>query len=202
MNNEIRKTEKATPNTVTLKRIFSESRFLSATMVMLHQRLNSNTMVGKHSSSVNGHAREGSHHPHCGRRSGLSDRIDIMIALNRDTGRQESRDRGTAGRTEEVAMERYHMFVNGEWVDALEGETEPIISPATEETIAEVPLGSAKDVDRAVEAAAAAFEAWFDSPPADRAQMLLKLADRIEEHAGELAQLEARNVGKPIALAR
>ena len=99
-------------------------------------------------------------------------------------------------------MERYRMFVNGEWVDALEGETEPIISPATEETIAEVPLGSAKDVDRAVEAAAAAFDAWFDSTPADRAQMLLKLAGRIEEHAEELAQLEARNVGKPIALAR
>ena len=51
-------------------------------------------------------------------------------------------------------------------------------------------------------AAEAAFEAWADVPPGERAQLLLALADRVEEHAQELAQLESLNVGKPIAVAR
>ena len=99
-------------------------------------------------------------------------------------------------------MKAYRMFIGGEMVDAVEGKTEPILNPSTEEPIAQVPTGSGKDVDRAVESAAGAFEKWMDSTPAERSQMLLKLADRIEQHAEELAQLEAENVGKPISLAR
>ena len=57
-------------------------------------------------------------------------------------------------------------------------------------------------MDRAVDAAAAAFETWQDTTPAERSLMLLKLADRIEQNAEELAVLEADNVGKPIGLAR
>ncbi len=99
-------------------------------------------------------------------------------------------------------MKKYRNFVNGEWVDAVDGETATIIDPSTEEPIGEVPRGSEKDVDRAVEAAAAAFAGWgLELTPADRSQALLKLADRIEEHSAELAKLEAENVGKPIALA-
>jgi 1-pyrroline dehydrogenase len=99
-------------------------------------------------------------------------------------------------------MKRYKNFVNGQWVDAVQGETATIINPATEEPIAEVPRGSQKDVDRAVEAAAAAFRGWgFEATPADRATALFKLADRLEEHSQELAELEAENVGKPISLA-
>ncbi len=94
------------------------------------------------------------------------------------------------------------MFIGGEWVDAADGERERILNPATGDAIAEVPRGSAQDVDRAVAAAQRAFETWFDSTPAERMGMLLKLADRLDEHAEELAQLESRNVGKPIAVAR
>jgi 1-pyrroline dehydrogenase len=99
-------------------------------------------------------------------------------------------------------MKRYKNFVNGQWVDAVQGETATIINPASEEPIAEVPRGSQKDVDRAVEAAVAAFRGWgFEATPADRATALFKLADRLEEHSQELAELEAENVGKPISLA-
>jgi 1-pyrroline dehydrogenase len=99
-------------------------------------------------------------------------------------------------------MKSYKNFVNGQMVEAVEGKAEPIISPVNEAVIARVPLGTAKDVDRAVDAAAAAFEKWQDSTPGERSLMLLKLADRIEAHAEELAALEAENVGKPIGLAR
>src|SRR5438132_6465080 len=101
-----------------------------------------------------------------------------------------------------LAVDRAQMFIGGRRVDSESGATEPIINPATEDVIAEVPLGSAKDVDAAVAAAGAAFEAWADTAPGQRARMLLRLADRLEEHGEELAQLESLNVGKPIKIAR
>ena len=101
-----------------------------------------------------------------------------------------------------VTVEQFKNFVGGEWVDAAEGGTAEILNPATGETIAEVPEGTQADVDRAVEAAEKAFPAWRESTPAERAEVLLKLADVIDEHAEELAELESRNVGKPLAAAR
>ncbi len=99
-------------------------------------------------------------------------------------------------------MKSYKNFVNGEMVDAVEGLSEPIISPVNEEVIGRVPKCGEKDVDRAVDAAVAAFETWQDTTPGERSLMLLKLADRIDQNAEELAMLEADNVGKPIGLAR
>ena len=99
-------------------------------------------------------------------------------------------------------MERHRMFIGGEWSDARSGEREPILNPATGEVIAEVPRGSREDVDRAVASAAQAFVAWSDSTPGERMSMLLRLADRIDAHAEELAQIESRNVGKPITVSR
>ncbi len=99
-------------------------------------------------------------------------------------------------------MKSYKNFVNGELVGSVDGREEPIISPVDERTLATVPTGSEKDVDRAVGAASAAFEKWQDSTPAERSLMLLKLADVIEKNADELAMLEADNVGKPIGLAK
>ena len=99
-------------------------------------------------------------------------------------------------------MKTYQNFVNGEMVAAVEGKDEAVISPVDEKEIGRVPLGTQKDVDRAVSAAASAFEKWQDTTPGERSLMLLKLADRIESAAEELAALEAANVGKPIGLAR
>jgi 1-pyrroline dehydrogenase len=99
-------------------------------------------------------------------------------------------------------MAYQRMFIGGEWVDAASGEREQIINPATGETIAEVPRGGKADVDRAVAAAQQAVASWMDSTPAERMSLLLRLADRIEAHAEELAEIESRNVGKPIAVSR
>ena len=89
-------------------------------------------------------------------------------------------------------------FVGGRFVDAAEGQSEPIVNPATAEVIAHAPLSSAADVDAAVRAARDAFEQWSTATPGERALALLKLADAIEEHADEIAELESANAGKPI----
>ena len=101
-----------------------------------------------------------------------------------------------------VTTSRYQNFVGGKWVDAVEGEVAEVINPATGEVIAEVPQGTQADVDRAVEAAKSAFPEWLDSTPQERSEMLLKLADALDEHAEELATLESQNVGKPLPAAR
>ncbi|MDA0159711.1 gamma-aminobutyraldehyde dehydrogenase [Solirubrobacter ginsenosidimutans] len=73
-----------------------------------------------------------------------------------------------------------------------------VLNPATGETIAEVPVSTPEDVDRAVAAARAAFGGWSTVTPYERQQALLKLADAVEQHSDELAELEARNAGKPV----
>jgi 1-pyrroline dehydrogenase len=99
-------------------------------------------------------------------------------------------------------LKSYKNFVNGDFVEAVDGRDEEILNPANEKPVAKVPTCGEKDVDRAVAAAAGAFETWGDSTPADRAAALLKLADVIEKNGDELASLEAENVGKPLWLAK
>jgi acyl-CoA reductase-like NAD-dependent aldehyde dehydrogenase len=77
-----------------------------------------------------------------------------------------------------------------------------VVNPATEETITELPQADRGDVDRAVEAAARAFEDWRAVSPSDRARLLRRMASVIEAHGDELAMLETRNVGKPISDSR
>jgi 1-pyrroline dehydrogenase len=101
-----------------------------------------------------------------------------------------------------VAVSQHKNYIGGEWVDSAAGETMEVLNPATGETIAEVPASTEEDANRAVDAAKAALPEWLDSTPRERAEILLKLADVIEENAEELAQLESKNVGKPIAAAR
>jgi len=73
-----------------------------------------------------------------------------------------------------------------------------VLNPATEEQIAEVPAASIEDAERAIEAARLAFPAWRAVAPSDRARLLRRLAEVVEEHGEELARCETRNVGKPI----
>jgi 1-pyrroline dehydrogenase len=98
-------------------------------------------------------------------------------------------------------IKTYQMFVGGEWVDASDGGTRQIVSPASGDVVAEVPEGTAEDVDRAVAAAKKAFEeTWSDATPGERMRALLKMADLVEEHGDELGRLESENVGKVLAL--
>jgi betaine-aldehyde dehydrogenase len=91
-----------------------------------------------------------------------------------------------------------HNIVNGEHVSSADGRTSALINPATEEEFAQAPVSSAEDVDRAMKAAADAFESWRDSTPADRQKMLLKLADVMEERTADFVNVESENTGKPL----
>ncbi|MGP0051793.1 MAG: gamma-aminobutyraldehyde dehydrogenase [Solirubrobacteraceae bacterium] len=93
-------------------------------------------------------------------------------------------------------------FIDGEFVDPADGQTEPVLNPATAEVIAHAPLSSAEDVNRAVAAARRAFDGWSTTTPGERALAMLSLADTIEEHADEIAEIESDNAGKPIGAFR
>jgi acyl-CoA reductase-like NAD-dependent aldehyde dehydrogenase len=101
-----------------------------------------------------------------------------------------------------VSVDRKKIFVDGDFDEGANGEWREVLNPATGEVIAEVPECSAEDVDRAVRAARGAFDEWFDTTPAERSLMLHRLVGALEENAEELAQIESRNVGKPISSAQ
>ena len=96
-----------------------------------------------------------------------------------------------------TAVRTLQNFIDGDWADPVEGQTEPVLNPATGEAMAEAPVSTEADVDRAVRAARAAFDSYAGTTPAERSLMLLRLADALEEHADELADLESANAGKP-----
>jgi betaine-aldehyde dehydrogenase len=96
-----------------------------------------------------------------------------------------------------TAVQTLQNYIDGEWVDPAEGQTEPVLNPATGEAMAEAPLSTAEDVDRAVSAARRAFDDFASLVPGERAAMMHALADAIEENADEFADIEAANAGKP-----
>jgi acyl-CoA reductase-like NAD-dependent aldehyde dehydrogenase len=85
---------------------------------------------------------------------------------------------------------------------AVSTETMQVFEPATEQVLAELPRAGVEEADEAIARAKAAFPAWRDVAPGDRAKLLRRLARAVEGKVEELAQLEARNVGKPITDAR
>ncbi|SEM38015.1 gamma-aminobutyraldehyde dehydrogenase [Streptacidiphilus jiangxiensis] len=91
-------------------------------------------------------------------------------------------------------------YINGAFTDAADGRTTEVIDPTTGEVYATAPLSAQADVDAAMDAAAAAFEAWRDTTPSQRQLALLKIADAIEARAEELVATESKNTGKPLAL--
>ncbi|HUR16585.1 MAG TPA: aldehyde dehydrogenase family protein [Candidatus Limnocylindrales bacterium] len=95
------------------------------------------------------------------------------------------------------------MFINGEQVDALDGQTFEVHNPATGAVIARVPLAGKADVDRAVESAQGAFEGPFAKwSAAKRGRTLAKFSDLVKRNVEELAQIDRENVGKPISASR
>src|SRR5919204_2044686 len=100
-----------------------------------------------------------------------------------------------------VATEReYGLFINGERVEPASGEFRELTEPATGELLARVAVAREADVDSAVEAARAALVGdWGKTPPTERSRLLHALADAIQGNRKELAELEARNVGKAIS---
>src|ERR1700751_6030086 len=97
-------------------------------------------------------------------------------------------------------VRRYRMYINGEFAESQSGKYFPIIDPSTEDVLAEVQDADEKDVNRAVAGAKAAFEsgAWPQTTAQERGRILFRLAERVRKEAPALAELEARNSGKPI----
>ncbi len=103
-------------------------------------------------------------------------------------------------KTRKPEVARYQMYIDGHFVDATSGQTFPVYDPATEDAIASVPAGTAADIDLAARAAAKAFyDGWKAVTAQERGRILFRLADRVRARRAELAELETRNTGKPIA---
>ena len=94
--------------------------------------------------------------------------------------------------------EQYGLYINGQWVTASDGGTFETHNPANGEHLAYCAEATREDVDAAVKAAWGAFPAWKAVEPAQRADLLLKIADRIDANAELLATVETMDNGKPI----
>ena len=95
-------------------------------------------------------------------------------------------------------QEKYKLFIGGQWQDASDKATIKTYNPATGEFLAEIADASEKDVDDAVKAARKAFATWSKTTPVERAAVLNKIADIIDENAEYLATVETMDNGKPI----
>jgi aldehyde dehydrogenase (NAD+) len=114
----------------------------------------------------------------------------------------EARTAAVGSTSDVVVPATDRIFINNEWVTSTGTETIAVINPATEETVAEVVRGTAEDVDRAVQAAAAAFPAWSRFGVEERAAALRRLAELIEARSDELTRLIVSEIGQPIVFAK
>ena len=96
------------------------------------------------------------------------------------------------------------MLINGKWVGARSGKTFPTYDPSTGEVLAQIAEGDKADIEEAVKAARAAFEKgpWRKMTASERGRLMWKLADLLEKHTEEFAQLESLDNGKPVGVAR
>jgi aldehyde dehydrogenase (NAD+)/betaine-aldehyde dehydrogenase len=96
------------------------------------------------------------------------------------------------------------MLIGGSWQASSDGGTFETKDPATGEVLANVPEATEKDVDAAVDAARAAFESeeWSGLPPAARAKLIWRVGDLVEEHLEELAEIDTRDQGRPLAISK
>ena len=97
---------------------------------------------------------------------------------------------------------REQLYIDGKWIDSLGKGSIDVINPATEEIIGRVPVGSTKDVDKAVAAAKSAFDSWSKSSVEERIELLNALSNAFKERGEELAQTITSEVGTPIGYSR
>lgn len=94
--------------------------------------------------------------------------------------------------------ERYKLYINGEWVNSSNEDFQAILNPATQEVIAQASKATKEETERAIKIARATFESgvWSEEMPQQRAVVLNQIADKLEEQAADIAQLETENNGK------
>ena len=98
-------------------------------------------------------------------------------------------------------VKTYQQFIGGELVGSASGEMLAVENPANYQVIAQVPASGLEDVNRAVDAAAKAFENWSLTTPQTRSRALLRIADILEANTEELGKIEQSHTGKPLAVA-
>ncbi len=115
-----------------------------------------------------------------------SDFIDISFKFKNDT--------------KSLMITKCKMYIDGKWINSESGKTFDVINPATEQVMAKVPLGDARDARRAIAAARKAFDRgeWSRMTVGERASYIWKLADLLEKSSGRIARIESMNVGKTI----
>lgn len=101
-----------------------------------------------------------------------------------------------------MAYEKLEMLIDGEWTQGTSGKTEPVINPATEETLGELPHASSSDLDRALEASARGFKVWRNTTPHNRQQVINKAMALMTERADQIAETLTKEMGKPLAEAK
>ncbi len=95
------------------------------------------------------------------------------------------------------------VYIDGAWRKPASGETIPVVCPSDGKVFAHIARGGAKDIDAAVQAARRAFEGpWGKTTALERGRLMMKVGEKITQHAEELAQIEARDTGKPLKQAR
>jgi lactaldehyde dehydrogenase/glycolaldehyde dehydrogenase len=94
-------------------------------------------------------------------------------------------------------MTQYQMYIDGKWISS--GQTMPVLNPASEETIANVPVASAQDVQRALESAARAQRPWGRLTGIERGAFLRRWCELVTKNHGRLAQIVSREEGKPLS---
>jgi betaine-aldehyde dehydrogenase len=99
-----------------------------------------------------------------------------------------------------MASRTLRNFIDGAYVDSVDGGTAPLINPSTGQEFAQAPVSGDEDIDGACRAAARAFEEWRETTPSERSLALIRIADAIENQAEELVKLESENTGKPVQL--
>lgn len=98
---------------------------------------------------------------------------------------------------------RHLMLIGDQWSESASGKRTDVIDPGNGDVIATAAEGGAEDVDRAVAAARRVLEGdWAKVKPNQRARLMFRLADLVEQHADEIAQLESINTGKPLVFCR
>ncbi len=93
--------------------------------------------------------------------------------------------------------EKLELLINGEWCQGSEGKSEPVINPATEEVLAEVPHASVSDLDRALQASAEGFKVWRATSPLQRQAVIEKAASLMQERIDDIARTLTMEMGKP-----
>ncbi len=99
-------------------------------------------------------------------------------------------------------IEKRQFYINGEWIDPVEGRDHHVIDPSTEEPCAVISLGGQADTDAAVAAAKDAFPSWMATPPSDRIALVEKLLEIYQSRSEEMAQAMSVEMGAPIDMSR